>query len=82
MAKYKIQFIKDRKGQSYFERSLTLESLQLLLILSDKVEAKQDHRNSGSITFHFHKLEMTCYAKAVRVPLSVMSKIIPQKEWK
>lgn len=82
MAKYKIQFIKDRKGQTYFERSLTLESLQLLLILSDKVEAKQDHRASGSVTFHFHKAEMTCYAKAVRVPLSVMSKIIPQKEWK
>jgi hypothetical protein len=82
MAKYKIQFTKDRKGQAYFERSLTLEALQLLLILSDEVSAKKDHRNSGYVLFVFHKKALNTYAKAVRLPLSVMAKLVAPAEWK
>lgn len=81
MAKYKIQFTKDRKGQAYYERSLSLESLQLLLVISDQVSAKQDHRKSGHVLFVFHKPGMNTYCKAVRLPLSVMAKLVAAAEW-
>ena len=82
MAKYKVQFTKDRKGKSYYERSLSLESLQLLLVISDQVSAKKDHQASGHVLFIFHKPGMNTYCKAVRLPLSVMSKLVAEKEWK
>lgn len=81
MPKYKVQFIKDKKGQTYYERSLTLESLILLLIISDNVIAVKNKRATGVVTFIFHKSKMHLYCKAIKLPVSVMSKLVAESEW-
>lgn len=82
MATYKVQFIKEKKGQTYYERSLTYESLQLLLILCDDVTAQKNKRKTGCITFIFHKPGMNLYCKAINVPQSLMAKLVAVTEWK
>jgi hypothetical protein len=82
MAKYKVQFTKDKKGQTYYERSLTLESLQLLLIICDDCQAQKNKRKAGAVTFIFNKPGMNLYCKAINLPLSVMTKLIAEGEWK
>jgi hypothetical protein len=82
MATYKVQFIKDKKGQTYYERSLSLEDLQLLLIVCDDCQAIKNKRNSGCITFIFTKPGMNLYCKAIKLPVSVMAKLVAEMEWK
>lgn len=82
MATYKVQFIKDRKGQTYFERSLTFESLQLLLIMCDDVHVTKNKKKTGTVTFIFTKPGMNLYCKAISLPKSLMAKLISENEWK
>lgn len=81
MAKYKVSFIKDRKGQTSFERSFSLESLDLLLILCHDFRVVQTRRKSGKIVFIIENDGMTLFAAAQNLPFWVMKRFAPESQW-
>jgi hypothetical protein len=80
--KLKVEFNKYRaKGQNIFTRTLSLESIDLLLIMCDNVKIdKREKSKKGEIIFTFDG-ELTRYAKVKNAPPWVLKKFLPENEW-
>jgi hypothetical protein len=83
VAKYKIEFSKFRKGQSFYQRSFTIEQMEILLVMCDDVQVHL-HRNKkkGSITFIFEGKEYNRFARCKDLRVWILKKFVPEKEWK
>ncbi len=80
--KYKVFFSKFKNGQTSYERSLSMESLELLLILCSNVEVTQMKKSSGNILFTFPSGELNTCVSVRNLPLWILKKFVPEKEWK
>lgn len=81
MRKFKIYFTKFRNGQTSYERSVSLEGLELLLIVCSNISVTQNKRTSGNILFTFPSGEFNTSAAARNIPLWILKKFAPEKEW-
>jgi len=81
MQTFKCSFIKFKKGQTFFERSLTYDQLVLLLILCDELKVVRTKKNRGKITFIFHKAEFNTYCEVKNLKDYILKKFVPETEW-
>lgn len=81
MRKFKCQFNKHRKGQTYFERSITWDAVTLLLAICDDVKI-QYKKNKNKATFIFHKNDVNTFCTVIGIPDYLARQIIPVDEWK
>jgi hypothetical protein len=86
MAKYKVRFSKlEKSGQQFYERSFSVESLELLLIVCETVrcEITKPRKRLGKIVFVMHRYGgYANFAAAQNVPFWIMKKFVPEKNWK
>ncbi len=79
--KLKATFIKDRKGQQTFDRSIDLSMLPILLMLCDDVEVFY-RKNRNTVRFIFHKPGMNTFVEFKKVKDYIAKSVIPMEEWK
>ena len=82
MAKFKVTFSKSRKGQTSFERSFSLEGLELLFCLCQDFSIISRKRKSAVIIFSFPDGAFKKAITAKNIPLWIAKKFAPEKEWK
>jgi len=78
--KFKCSFVKHRKGQTYFERSIVWESVLLMLILCDDVKIKYK-KNKNQITFTFLKNDVNVFCTVYGVPDYLSKTVLAMDEW-
>lgn len=79
MAKYPVLF---QKGNNVLKRSVTIESMELLFIMSNSMIVKKTKRKFGEIRFSFIHEDLLSVAIVKKVPLWVMKRFKPKTEWK
>jgi hypothetical protein len=79
MAKYPVMF---QKGNDVLKRSITIESMELLFIMSNTMIVKKTKRKSGEIKFSFIHEDILSVATVKKVPIWVMKRFKPETEWK
>lgn len=82
--KFKVEFNKyiSTGGQTIFERSLTLESLNVLLVTCDEIQVHRTGRKkTGTILFIFSETILNRYARAKNVKLYILKKFLPEEQW-
>lgn len=78
MAKYPILF---QKGNELLKRSVSVEQMETLYIVSDRIIVAQTARKTGRITFVFKTGELVSSVVVKTLPLWVLKRFKPQKDW-
>lgn len=79
--KYKVRFLKYGDGQQYFERSFSVEQLEVLFVVCDGCEAHKDSKKFGSLLFKFARGEFNSFCKVLKMPLWLLKKFVREKDW-
>jgi hypothetical protein len=81
MKKYNVEFIKDRKGQKMFKRSITWESITVLMIMADDVQVNYRSKKNIHCVFTWHKPGMNVYARVMKLKQYEAERILAMAEW-
>lgn len=78
MAKYPIVF---QKGNIVLKRSIDVPQMEILFIVSSMMQVRKTKKKTGEIMFVFPNLEINSMATVKKLPLWIMRKFQPEKNW-